>query len=143
MAEHLLNDQQQQQPHQIQPYGVDFGARAKARGVPYLPHVPATIGAPNFRARQLPEQPVREQQEVMLQDENMLVNQPMIQHNLQQQQQDNIAYSRRQYDQLHTPAQPGWVKMKPVIQTMNSSDVELLNIHSKMSTHLSAVQSTK
>ena len=76
--------------------------RPKARGVPYVkavPHVPAHIGVPNIRARQLPAQPVREQQQVMLQDDDMLFNQPMIQqHNLQQ---DNIAYNRRQYDQLH------------------------------------------
>ena len=93
MAEHMFDDQQQQ--NQIQPYGVSFGIRAKSRGVPYLPHVPAIIGAPNLRARQLPAQPVREQQQdVMLQD-NVRVNQDMLQHNIQQ--QDNIAYNRRQY----------------------------------------------
>ena len=43
-------------------------------------------------------QPVREQQEVMLQQDNMLVNQTMIQHNIPQ--QDNTAYNRRPYDQL-------------------------------------------
>ena len=100
MAEHLFNDQEQQQvqPNQIQPYRVSFGTRAKARGIPYLPHVPANIGVANFRARQLPAQPVREQQDVMLPQDNVLINQPMIQHNIQQ---DNIAYNRRQYDQLH------------------------------------------
>ena len=56
---------------------------------------PANIGAPNFRARQLPVLPVREQQQdVMLQD-NGRVNQDMLQHNIQQ--QDNIGYNRRQY----------------------------------------------
>ena len=78
MAEQMLNDQQPQQ-NQIQPYGVSFGTRAKARGRPYLPHVPANIGVPNFRARQLPVQPVREQQDVMLQQDNMLINPHMIQ----------------------------------------------------------------
>ena len=95
MAEHMLNDQQQQQ-NQIQPYGVSFGTRAKARGIPYLPHVPANIGVPNFSARQLPVQPAREQEDVMLPQDNMLINQPMIQHNIQQ---DNIAYNRGRYDQ--------------------------------------------
>ena len=59
---------------------------------------PANIGAPNFRARQLPVQPVGEQQDVTLPQDNMLVNLPMMQHNTQQ--QDNTAYNRRQYDQL-------------------------------------------
>ena len=101
MAECMFNDhqQQEQQQNQIQAYGVSFGTRAKSRGIPYLTHVPANIGVPNFRARQLPAQPIREQQDVMLQD-NMVVNQPMIQHNIQHQQQDNIAYNRRQYEQL-------------------------------------------
>ena len=92
----MFDDQQQQQPqNQIQPYGVYFGTRAKSRGIPYLPHVPTNIGAPNFRARQLPVLPVREQQQdVMLQD-NIRVNQDMLQHNIQQ--QDNIAYNRRHY----------------------------------------------
>ena len=100
MAEHRFDDQQQQQPqNQIQPYGVSFGTRAKSRGVPYIPHVPAIIGAPNLRARQLPVQPVREQQQdVMLQD-NIRVNQDMLQHNIQQ--QDNIAYNPRQYPDPH------------------------------------------
>ena len=92
----MLKDQQQQ--NQIQPSGVSFGTRSKARGIPYLPHVPANIGVANFRARQLPAQPVREQQDVMLTQDNMLVNQPMLQHNIQE---DNIAYNCRQYDQLH------------------------------------------
>ena len=95
MAEHMLNDQQQQeQQNQIQPYGVSFGTRAKSRGVPYIPHVPAMIGAANLRARPLPVIHVREQQDVMLQDNNR-VNQDMLQHNIQH--QDNIAYDRRQY----------------------------------------------
>ena len=107
MAEHIFDDQQHQQENQIQPYGVSFGIRAKAksRGVPYIPHVPAIIGAPNFRARQLPVQPVREQQDVMLQDNNR-VNQDMLQHNIQQ--QDNIAYNRRPYQdpQVMSPNRP-------------------------------------
>ena len=94
MTEYVLNDQQQQ-PNQVQPDGVSFGSRVKARGIPYLPHVPAiwaaNIGVANFRARQLPAQPVREQQDVMLPQDNMLVK-----------QQDNIACNRRQYEQLHT-----------------------------------------
>ena len=105
MGEHMLDDQQQQPQNQIQPYGVNFGTRAKSRGIPYLPHVPANIGAPNFRARELPVLPVREQQDVMLQD-NMRVNQHMLQHNIQQ--QDSIAYNRRQYPdpQVMSPNRP-------------------------------------
>ena len=49
MAEHMLNDQQQEElqekPHQIQPYGVNFVLEQKQS----LPHVPANIGVPNFR----------------------------------------------------------------------------------------------
>ena len=73
MAEHMFDDQQQQQEqqNQIQPYGVSFGSRAKARGVPYLPHVAAMIGVPNLRVRQLPVHPVREQHDVMLQDDRV------------------------------------------------------------------------
>ena len=95
MAGYMLDDQQQQEEqNQLQPYGVSFVSRAKARGIPYLPHVPAMIGVPNIRARQLPVRPVREQQQhVMLQDNNR-VNQDMLQHNIQQ--QDNLAYNRRQ-----------------------------------------------
>ena len=102
----MFNDQQQQeQQNQLQPYGVSFGTRAKARGVPYLPHVPAMIGVPNLRVRQLPVHPVREQQhDVMLQDDR--VNQDMLQHNIQQ--QDNLAYNRRQYPdpQVMSPNRP-------------------------------------
>ena len=104
MAEQMLNDQQQQQQqeqqNQLQPYGVSFGTRSKARGIPYLPYVPVNIGAPNFRARQLPARPVREQQDVILPQDNMLGNQPMTHHNIQQ--QDNIAYDRRLYENLHS-----------------------------------------
>ena len=57
-----------------------FGTRAKARGVPYIPHVPAYIGAANLRVRQLPVQPVRKQQHVMLHN-NDRVNQDVLQHN--------------------------------------------------------------
>ena len=97
----MFNDQQQQeQQNQIQPYGVSFGSRAKARGVPYIPHVPAMIGVSNYRARQLPTHPVREQQhDVMLQDDR--ANQDMIQHNIQQ--QDNLAYNLRPYQDPHIP----------------------------------------
>ena len=98
MAEHLFDDQQQQQQqNQLQPYGVSFCTRAKARGVPYVPHLPAVIGVPHLRARQLPAQPVREQQHVMLQDQ---VRQDMLQHNIYQ--QDKIAYNRRQYSDQHS-----------------------------------------
>ena len=64
----LFNDQQQEQQNQIQPYGVSFGIRAKARSVQYVPYVPVNmnIGARHFRARQLPAHPVREQHDVML-----------------------------------------------------------------------------
>ena len=104
MAEHLFDDQQQQQQqNQLQPYGVSFGTRAKARGVPYVPHLPAVRGVPHLRARQLPAQPVREQQHVMLQDQ---VRQDMLRHNIYQ--QDKIAYNRRQYpdQQVMSPNRP-------------------------------------
>ena len=91
-----LFDQQQQeeQQNQLQPYGVSFGLRAKARSVQYVPYVPdnMNIGQRLFRARQLHAHPVREQHDVMLQDR---VNQDMLQHNIQQ--QDNLAYNRRPY----------------------------------------------
>ena len=97
MAEHMLNDQQQeQQPQQLPRYGVDFGIRQNLRALPYPPkaiaRVPEYIGVSNIRAKPLPAPPVREQQqEVMLQEGDMLVNQPLIQqHNLQQ---HNIAYT--------------------------------------------------
>ena len=91
----LFNDQQQQeeeQPNQLQPYGVSIGTR-RVRSVQRVPYVPdMNIGRPLFRARQLPAYPVREQHNVMLQDR---VNQDMLQHNIQQ--QDNLAYNRRPY----------------------------------------------
>ena len=90
----LFDQQQQEQQNQLQPYGVSFGARAKARSVQHVPYVPVNmnIGQRLFRARQLPAHPVREQHDVMLQDR---VNQDMLQHNIQQ--QDNLAYNRRPY----------------------------------------------
>ena len=110
MAEHGLNDQQQQ-PQQQQNYGVGLGIRPRARVFPYVPRalarVPEYIGVPNIRAKSLPAPPVREQQQqqIMLQDDGMLVNQPLIQqHNLPQ---HNIAYNRM-LDQLQvtTPNRP-------------------------------------
>ena len=67
-----------------------FGVRQNLRALPYvpkaaIPHVPDLIGVQNIRARPLPAPPVREQQQVMLPEDDMLVNQPfMQQHNLQQ-----------------------------------------------------------
>ena len=97
----LFNDQQQQQqeekPNQLQPYGVSFGTRT-VRSVQRVPYVPdMNIGRPFFRARQLHAHPVREQHHVMLQDR---VNQDMLQHSIQQ--QDNIAYSPRPYQDQQT-----------------------------------------
>ena len=91
----LFNDQQQrEQQNQLQPYGVSFGTRAKARSIQHVPYVPVNmnIGQRLFRARQLHAHPVREQHDVMLQDR---VNQDMLQHNIQQ--QDNLACNRRPY----------------------------------------------
>ena len=89
-----LFDQQQQeeeQPNQIQPYGVCVGNR-RVRIVQHVPYVPdVNMGRPLFRARQQPAYPVREQQHVMLQDR---INQD-VQHNMIQ---DNIAYNRRLYN---------------------------------------------
>ena len=66
-----LFDQQQQeeeQPNQVQPYGVCVGNR-RIRIVQQVPYVPdVNMGRPLFRARQLLAHPVREQQHVMLQD---------------------------------------------------------------------------
>ena len=94
-----LFDQQQQeeeQPNQIQPYGVCVGNR-RVRIVQHVPYVPdVNMGRPLFRARQQPAYPVREQQHVMLQDR---INQD-VQHNMIQ---DNIAYNRRLYDDPHLP----------------------------------------
>ena len=100
----LFNDQQQQQEqqNQLQPYGVSFGSRAKARRVQHVPYVPVNmnIGQRFFRARQLHAHPGREQHNAMLQDR---VNQDMLQHNIQQ--QDNIAYNPRPYqDQQLAPS---------------------------------------
>ena len=93
-----LFDQQQQdeeQPNQLQPYGVCVGTR-RIRTVQRVPYVPdMNMGRPLFRARQLPAHPVREQQHVMLQDR---INQD-VQHNIRQ---DNIAYNRRLYDDPHS-----------------------------------------
>ena len=90
----FIDQQQQEQQNQLQPYGVSFGSRAKARSVQHVPYVPVNmnIGQRLFRARQLHAYPVREQRDVMLQDR---VNQDMLQHNIQQ--QDNLAYNRRPY----------------------------------------------
>ena len=91
----LFNDQQQQeQENQLQPYGVSSGTRARARIVQHAPYVPVNMnmGEHFFRARQLHAHPVREQHNAMLQDR---VNQGVLQHNLQQ--QDNIAYNPRPY----------------------------------------------
>ena len=88
-----LFDQQQQneeQPNQLQPYGVCVGTR-RVRFVQRVPYVPDMNIGNLFRARQLPAHPVREQQHVMLQDR---INQD-VQHNIRQ---DNIAYNRRLYD---------------------------------------------
>ena len=91
----LFDQQQQQQneeqPNQLQPYGVCVGTR-RVRTVQRVPYVPdMNMGRPLFRARQLPAHTVREQQHVMLQDR---INQD-VQHNIRQ---DNIAYNRRLYD---------------------------------------------
>ena len=92
-----LFDRQQheeEQPNQVQPYGVCVGQR-RIRNVQQVPYVPdMNIGRPLFRARQLPAHPVREQQHVMLQDR---INQD-VQHNMIQ---DNIAYNRRLYQDPH------------------------------------------
>ena len=92
-----LFDQQQheeEQPNQVQPYGVCVGQR-RIRNVQQVPYVPdMNIGRHLFRARQLPAHPVREQQHVMLQDR---INQD-VQHNMIQ---DNIAYNRRLYQDPH------------------------------------------
>ena len=90
----LFNDHQRQQdeeqPNQMQPYGVCVGTR-RVRTVRRAPYVPdMNIGRPLFRARQLPAHPVREQHHVMLQDR---INQD-VQHNIK----NNIAYNRRPYD---------------------------------------------
>ena len=94
-----LFDQQQEeeQPNQLQPYGVCVGSRrvrTVQQRVPYVPDI--NMGRPLFRARQLLAHPVREQQQhVMLQDR---ISQD-VQHNIQQ---DNIAYNRRLYDDPQT-----------------------------------------
>ena len=66
-----LFDQQQQeeeQPNQIQPYGVCVGNR-RVRIVQHVPYVPdVNMGRPLFRARQQPAYPVREQQNKNLHD---------------------------------------------------------------------------
>ena len=93
-----LFDQQQQdeeQPNQLQPYGVCIGNR-RIRTVQRVPYVPdMNMGRPLLRARQLHMRPVREQQHVMLQDR---ISQD-VQHNIRQ---DNIAYNRRLDDDPHT-----------------------------------------
>ena len=90
--------QQEEQQNQLQPYGASLGTRSKARGIPQKPYIPdgIDVGRHLFRARQLPAQPVREQHHVMLQDR---INYDMMQHNIQQ--QDNLAYNRRQYVDPH------------------------------------------
>ena len=103
----LFNDQQQQEPeNQLQPYGVSSGTRSRARIVQHVPYVPVNMNIDQhlFRARQLPAQPVREQQHhAMLQDR---VNQGVLQQNIQQ--QDNIAYNPRPYrdQQYHVAVVP-------------------------------------
>ena len=92
----FIDQQQQQEPEtQLQPYGVSSGTRVRSRVVQHVPYVPVNmnIGQHFFRARQLPVHPAREQHHAMLQDR---VNQDMLQHNIQQ--QDNIAYNPRPYD---------------------------------------------
>ena len=82
----LFDSQQQQeeQPNQIQPYGVCVGSR-RIRNVQQVPYVPdMNMGRLLFRAEQLPAYPVREEQHVMLQDR---INQD-VQHNMIQ---DNTA----------------------------------------------------
>ena len=115
-----LFDQQQQeeeQPNQIQPYGVCVGNR-RIRTVQHVPYVPdVNMGRPLFRARQQPAYPVREQQHVMLQDR---INQD-VQHNIRQ---DNIAYNRRLYDdpQVMSPNRPE--EDAPMVNPLNGPQNE-------------------
>ena len=115
-----LFDQQQQeeeQPNQIQPYGVCVGNR-RVRIVQHVPYVPdVNMGRPLFRARQQPAYPVREQQHVMLQDR---INQD-VQHNMIQ---DNIAYNRRLYDdpQVMSPNRPE--EDAPMVNPLNGPQNE-------------------
>ena len=120
----LFNDQQQQQQeeqqNQLQPYGVSLGTRSRVRSVQQVPYVPdMNIGQRLFRARQLPAYPVREQHNVMLQDR---VNQDMLQHNTQQ--QDNLAYNRRPYQdpQVMSPNRPG--EDAPMVNPLNGPQNE-------------------
>ena len=115
-----LFDQQQheeEQPNQIQPYGVCVGPRRirNAQQVPYVPDM--NMGRPLFRARQLLAHPVREQQHVMLQDR---INQD-VQHNMIQ---DNIAYNRRLYDdpQVMSPNRPE--EDAPMVNPLNGPQNE-------------------
>ena len=115
-----LFDQQQQeeeQPNQIQPYGVCVGNR-RVRIVQHVPYVPdVNMGRPLFRARQQPAYPVREQQHVMLQDR---INQD-VQHNMIQ---DNIAYNRRLYEdpQVMSPNRPE--EDAPMVNPLNGPQNE-------------------
>ena len=115
-----LFDQQQQeeeQPNQVQPYGVCVGNR-RIRIVQQVPYVPdVNMGRPLFRARQLPAHPVREQQHVMLQDR---INQD-VQHNIRQ---DNIAYNRRLYDdpQVMSPNRPE--EDAPMVNPLNGPQID-------------------
>ena len=70
--------------------------------VPYVP-VNMNMGQHFFRVRQLHAHPVREQHNAMLQDR---VNQGVLQHHLQQ--QDNKAYNPRPYQdqQVMSPNRP-------------------------------------
>ena len=118
----LFNDQRQQQEelqNQEQPYGVNFGSR-RIRSVQRVPYVPdMNIGRPLFRAKQLPADPVREQHHAMLQDR---VNQDMLQHNIQQ--QDNIAYNPRsnQDRQVMSPNRPE--EDAPMVNPLNGPQNE-------------------
>ena len=120
----LFDDQQQQQQqeqqNQVIPYGASSGARIRSRIAQQVPYVPdMNIGRPLFRARQLPAYPAREQHNVMLQDR---VNQDMLQHNIQQ--QDNLAYNRRPYPdpQVMSPNRPG--EDAPMVNPLNGPQNE-------------------
>ena len=77
------------------------------------------IGGPLFRARQFPAYPVREQHHAMLQDRP---NQDMLQHNIQQ--QDNIAYNPRPYQdqQVMSPNRPE--EDAPMVNPLNGPQNE-------------------
>ena len=78
------------------------------------------IGRPLFRARQLPAHPVREQHNVMMLQDR--VNQDMLQHNIQQ--QNNIAYNLRPYQdpQVMSPNRPE--EDAPMVNPLNGPQNE-------------------